>query len=121
MQHWHLGLTTTILLGLGPVAANAQQAEIGYWSRTGVELLEKCNSTDSKIVHACGEYMRGILDGVVIVALPNGKVFCPADASTYAQLEQVYIDWAKANPEKLVARIEYAASWALAAAYPCPQ
>ena len=76
-------------------------------------------SVNNAIAHACSEYLLGVLDGVVAATPSNAQVFCPPDHISFFQLETVYINWAKANPNLLDRARLLDAAAALAAAFPC--
>jgi hypothetical protein len=71
------------------------------------------------IAHACGEYLLGLLDGVVMSMPGNAQLVCPSQALSFFQLEEAYLKWAKANPELLDRSRGTAAASELSAAFPC--
>jgi hypothetical protein len=104
-----------------PALSTAQQPNVADWSVTAHDLYEKCTSANDMIAHACGEYLLGVLDGVIGTLPANAQIVCPPDAVSFFQLETAYINWAKANPDILHQSRLRGAAGALSMAYPCPK
>jgi hypothetical protein len=116
---WLASTILSILL-LQAIAEGVQSAEIAEWSGTGRDPYEKCASSDQMVAHACGEYLLGLLDGVVISMPPNAQLVCPSANLSFLQLETAYLNWAKANADLLGKDRGISAASALAATFPCP-
>jgi hypothetical protein len=101
------------------VSTAARSAEIAQWSTTGKDLYEKCASAEGTVSHACGEYLLGVMEGVLAATPASAQVFCPPASVSFFQLETLYINWAKANPDLLGRAPVLAAAGALSAAFPC--
>jgi hypothetical protein len=88
---------------------------------TGKDLYEQCNSPATTAILACGEYLRGLLDGVIIAQPGSPQLLCPSPtlALSFRQLQTIYVNWAKANPDHLTSAVEIAAVSALLDAFPC--
>ena len=97
----------------------AGRPDVASWSETGSDLYDKCSSANGTVAHACGEYLLGVLDGVITATPAKAQIFCPPDNLSFFQLETVYINWAKANPDLLGRARVLAAAGALSAAFPC--
>jgi hypothetical protein len=108
-----------VVAGVLSNAASAQRPDVAGWAATGRDLYGKCASAEATVAHACGEFLLGVLDGVVIATPKDAQVFCPPDHLSFFQLEAAYVNWAKANPDLLGRERAVAAAGALSAAFPC--
>jgi Rap1a immunity proteins len=114
-------MVTVVAAGFASLPLFAQPADIAPWSATGRDLYEKCVSPDETVAHACGEYLLGLLDGVVMSMPTDAQLVCPPRSLSFFQLEVAYLNWGKANPELLDRSRGIAAAAALSAAFPCPK
>jgi hypothetical protein len=115
-----LGAATIALsVASGANGAEAQRPDVAPWSANGKDLYEKCSSTNGSVAHACGEYLLGILDGVIIAMPSNAQVVCPPSNISFLQLETIYTEWAKTHPDFFDKGREMAAVAALSTAFPC--
>ena len=102
-------------------AADAPASSIVEWPASGRDLYEKCASSDEAVIHACGEYLLGFLDGTVMALPTNAQIACPPSNLSFFRLEPAYLAWAKVHPELLNRPRGISAASALAAEFPCPK
>ena len=106
-------LATLVILGI------AGRGEAGF--NTGSQILSNCESNDETAQSLCASYLGGIADATElwVGAGIMPKLICmPGDAST-DRLQQVFVEYANANPAELD---EVASATVIAAfmgAFPC--
>lgn len=95
---------------------------------TGYELLEKCEATESLGIvrysmdqSACLGFINGVFDGAsAALVLRNApQLFCPAQNVQIGQMQLIYVNWARRNPQYLGRSAATAVLAAFADAFPC--
>ncbi len=112
-----------IFLGLLALPAAALAADTAL---SGAELLARCEGTPQLLKSDqlyCKGYLEGIEDYVAeLRAQGQAAPFCVPDSGiTDAEMRDLYMSWAKANPGGLSQPARAAALAAMADAYPCGQ
>lgn len=97
----------------------ASGREAASWSTDGRDLLEKCTSSNDVVVHACGEYLLGVMDGVIAALPADSQLICPPASISFFNLESAFSNWAQRNPNLLSQSRLRAAVSALSTTFPC--
>jgi predicted membrane protein len=109
-------LVFSILIAIDISAAFAAETN-------GLTLYNECNSSDIVFRDTCGSYIFGVLDGIgfAVEKVKFPPPFCPTVTSiSRQQLEMIYLQWARSNPQFLNLRRDEAVVAALVTAFPCP-
>jgi hypothetical protein len=95
---------------------------------TGYELLEKCEATEnlgavkySMDQTYCLQFVHGVFDGAsaALTLRDASQLFCPAQGVQIGQMQLIYVNWARRNPQYLGRGAATAVLAAFADAFPC--
>jgi hypothetical protein len=122
-------IVTMALVTLSPLAAGAAVVKDDFYVRNAQDLVDLCSTPESDplndaAIHFCHGFVSGAWQYHQAQANgPDGeRIVCPPDPPpTRDQAVAMFIDWSRANPERMSEPAVEALFRFLAGKYPCKQ
>jgi hypothetical protein len=122
-----IAVAASVSLGIGSATVSISDARTQDGLETGVELFSSCErfqhdgATANMSGVICLRYLAGVWQGIVAISeLYKIDLVCPGDAALAAgQIELIFMEWARRNPQRLNQRASDGIVAALVETFPC--